>query len=273
MLGDDCRFSHDEEAVQEAYAKLYGGEICKSEKQERLVCGICLEDLSPLGEQKCGETTNGDYDKVEKGVAQMHCGGMENEVLSVDKAVLCGEEAGSQHSGQEAGDGQTTLFGLLSGCDHVFCLKCIKAWRGTTTINRDARLSCPVCRKYSDFVVPSFFHCRDAQKDRALKRYTSSCSKVPCRYFTKDGCCPFGDKCMFAHLAADGTRVTGVKAPNLGSWRRSRAQSLTRMLQQLMHEAGPEHDENLGHLIEQLVAIQMEFVMIEQGNSPHSVLH
>ncbi|KAK2739658.1 hypothetical protein FQN57_006491 [Myotisia sp. PD_48] len=58
-------------------------------------------------------------------------------------------------------------YGLLIKCDHVFCLACIRNWRATKnpdeddddiTSGGDSSLStktCPLCRKRSEFVVPS----------------------------------------------------------------------------------------------------------------------
>lgn len=46
-------------------------------------------------------------------------------------------------------------FGLLE-CEHCFCLKCIRNWRGNTFADKDsATLTCPECRKKTNFVTPS----------------------------------------------------------------------------------------------------------------------
>ncbi|KAI5291404.1 hypothetical protein KEM54_004939 [Ascosphaera aggregata] len=60
------------------------------------------------------------------------------------------------------------VYGLLTQCDHVFCLDCIREWRSSSrkttpagsTQHIDSELvqmtkTCPVCRIKSDFVVPS----------------------------------------------------------------------------------------------------------------------
>ncbi|KAK3015436.1 hypothetical protein RJ639_007768 [Escallonia herrerae] len=50
-------------------------------------------------------------------------------------------------------------FGLLSECDHPFCLSCIRNWRSSSpTFGMDvnsALRACPICRKLSYFVIPS----------------------------------------------------------------------------------------------------------------------
>lgn len=50
-------------------------------------------------------------------------------------------------------------FGLLSECDHPFCISCIRNWRSSSPTSgmdvNSALRSCPICRKLSYFVIPS----------------------------------------------------------------------------------------------------------------------
>lgn len=49
-------------------------------------------------------------------------------------------------------------FGILSECDHPFCISCIRNWRSSSASGVDpssALRSCPICRKLSYFVIPS----------------------------------------------------------------------------------------------------------------------
>jgi E3 ubiquitin-protein ligase makorin len=50
-------------------------------------------------------------------------------------------------------------FGVLSECDHPFCISCIRNWRSSNpTLGMDVNSTlraCPICRKLSYFVVPS----------------------------------------------------------------------------------------------------------------------
>lgn len=50
-------------------------------------------------------------------------------------------------------------FGLLSECDHPFCISCIRNWRSSNpTLGMDVNTTlraCPICRKLSYFVIPS----------------------------------------------------------------------------------------------------------------------
>ncbi|KAI9008189.1 hypothetical protein BC832DRAFT_411460 [Gaertneriomyces semiglobifer] len=120
-------------------------------------------------------------------------------------------------------------FGLLIGCDHMFCLNCIQTWRRTTTrpeaheeeSYRAARRECPMCRSPSDRIVPSVIHATGAQKEQLIQNHTERRAKIQCKYYKgshRSGRrCPFGDDCMFAH---DGSRcgrsnvgVIGVNDP------------------------------------------------------------
>lgn len=50
-------------------------------------------------------------------------------------------------------------FGILSECDHSFCISCIRNWRSsspTSGINMNSAVrACPICRRLSYFVIPS----------------------------------------------------------------------------------------------------------------------
>lgn len=50
-------------------------------------------------------------------------------------------------------------FGLLSECDHPFCISCIRNWRSNSPTSgmdvNTALRACPICRKVSYYVIPS----------------------------------------------------------------------------------------------------------------------
>lgn len=50
-------------------------------------------------------------------------------------------------------------FGLLSECDHPFCISCIRNWRSNSPSSgmdvNSALRACPICRKVSYYVIPS----------------------------------------------------------------------------------------------------------------------
>eukprot|EP00160_Parvularia_atlantis_P000159 Unigene10130_Nuclearia_a/m.30929 Unigene10130_Nuclearia_a/g.30929 ORF Unigene10130_Nuclearia_a/g.30929 Unigene10130_Nuclearia_a/m.30929 type:complete len:348 (+) Unigene10130_Nuclearia_a:123-1166(+) len=101
-------------------------------------------------------------------------------------------------------------FGLLM-CDHVFCLECIRNWRGTTTASAESaqqHRSCPLCRVASHHVVPSQrFFAAGLAKDAIIAEYKAKLSNIHCKYFNfGEGTCPFGSSCFYAHVYRDGSR-------------------------------------------------------------------
>ena len=97
--------------------------------------------------------------------------------------------------------------GLLLGCNHAFCLDCIRVWRATSDQGKDVVRICPVCRLPSDFVVPCDRLVVDpGRKDALVAAYKANCADIPCKYFNfGHGRCPFGTSCWYAHVTADGT--------------------------------------------------------------------
>ena len=107
-------------------------------------------------------------------------------------------------------------FGILSGCDHPFCLACIRDWRdgGTAREAGEATSSaleqarkCPVCRELSHFITPSTTWPSDAEEKRVIiAEYQTRMKKIPCRNFDYgDGHCPFGSSCFYRHVYRVGT--------------------------------------------------------------------
>jgi Zinc finger, C3HC4 type (RING finger) len=47
-------------------------------------------------------------------------------------------------------------FGLLSGCQDVFCYPCIRQWRSRGNVSSDIANSCPVCGIVSKELAPSY---------------------------------------------------------------------------------------------------------------------
>ncbi len=109
-------------------------------------------------------------------------------------------------------------FGLLSGCDHAFCLACIRDWRDGGVAGKDAATAsaldqarkCPICRAQSHYTVPSTYWPRDEiDKAMIVGEYKRRMDKIPCRNFDYgDGHCPFGSSCFYAHLLRDGSRAS-----------------------------------------------------------------
>lgn len=67
-------------------------------------------------------------------------------------------------------------FGLLSECDHPFCISCIRNWRGSSPTSgldvNSALRACPICRKLSYFVVPSvIWYTTKEEKQEIVESY------------------------------------------------------------------------------------------------------
>jgi len=87
-------------------------------------------------------------------------------------------------------------FGVLTDCDHCFCLQCIKEYR-----NQSQSSECPVCGKTSYYVVPSNIMVLDRpRKEAIISHYKDKMKQIPCKYFDGGrGSCKFGANCHYAH--------------------------------------------------------------------------
>lgn len=108
--------------------------------------------------------------------------------------------------------GRGRRFGLLTECDHVFCLECVRAVRSTVAAagGREAVRGCSVCGVESFLVVPSDTYPRSAaEKAGAAARYKAKLKRVPCMHFRYgEGVCPFGvTSCLYAHVDREGVPV------------------------------------------------------------------
>jgi E3 ubiquitin-protein ligase makorin len=103
-------------------------------------------------------------------------------------------------------------FGILSHCDHCFCLGCIRKWRGSTHARKITIRACPLCRTVSHFVIPSqVWVDEEEEKKKLIDEYKSNLSKQHCKHFNRGkGTCPFGNSCFYKHVYEDGTKATIV---------------------------------------------------------------
>ncbi|XP_062584064.1 probable E3 ubiquitin-protein ligase makorin-1 [Saccostrea cucullata] len=98
-------------------------------------------------------------------------------------------------------------FGIMSDCNHIFCLSCIRKWRGAKQFERKIVRACPECRVSSNFVTPSKYWVEsDEEKNKLIAGYKEALSNKSCKYFKQgSGDCPFNDKCFYLHALPDGT--------------------------------------------------------------------
>ncbi|KAG6466986.1 hypothetical protein ZIOFF_075170 [Zingiber officinale] len=73
-------------------------------------------------------------------------------------------------------------FGLLSECDHPFCISCIRNWRGNSPASgmdiNSALRACPICRKLSYFVIPSIiWYSTKEEKQEIVDNYKAKLKK------------------------------------------------------------------------------------------------
>ncbi|XP_074582448.1 E3 ubiquitin-protein ligase makorin-like isoform X2 [Curcuma longa] len=101
-------------------------------------------------------------------------------------------------------------FGLLSECDHPFCISCIRNWRNNSSTSgmdiNSALRACPICRKLSYFVIPSviWFSTKE-EKQEIIDSYKTKLKSINCKYFDfGNRTCPFGTSCFYKHAYRDG---------------------------------------------------------------------
>jgi len=108
-------------------------------------------------------------------------------------------------------------FGLLTGCDHSFCLDCIRKWRGILLgPSKETLRSCPLCRQPSYFIVPcDRFITNSLRKNQIVENYVENLHNIPCKHFSENEDCPFSTSCFYKHIRKDGTIVDKVKLQHL----------------------------------------------------------
>lgn len=97
-------------------------------------------------------------------------------------------------------------FGILSNCNHAYCLKCIRRWRAAKVFRNRVIKSCPQCRVASDLVVPSEFWVEDEEeKQKLIQAYKEAMSHMTCSFFAEGRArCRFGEKCFYHHENPEG---------------------------------------------------------------------
>jgi E3 ubiquitin-protein ligase makorin len=103
-------------------------------------------------------------------------------------------------------------FGLLPGCDHMFCLSCVVHWRAqaastSTKSDRDSKRSCPLCREHSDFAMPSYKFFKGAEKTQYITDVLADRARTPCKEYSATQHCKFGGHCFFSHIDVNGKDV------------------------------------------------------------------
>ena len=211
VYGDQCRFSHTlppgglEEARRQTPCPYYLQGNCRFGTS-------CLlrhdeMDLQQLRQQQ----ESGEIDAQSGGV--LTCGICLDDILIVN--------------GNNCHTRSVKKFGLLSGCDHVFCFDCLKTWRAANNKSSSHRRgmgslddtmletrTCPTCRAPSDFIVPSRKFCTGEEKQQVIESYKAHLATIPCKKFDGTmGSCRFGRECFYAHINARGHDVKANDKP------------------------------------------------------------
>ncbi|KAK4794298.1 hypothetical protein SAY86_012292 [Trapa natans] len=94
-------------------------------------------------------------------------------------------------------------FGILSECNHPFCITCIRNWRSSSPtpgmdVNSALR-ACPICRKLSYFIIPSvIWYTTKEEKEEIVDSYKAKLKSIDCKHFDfGNGSCPFGTSCFY----------------------------------------------------------------------------
>uniref|UniRef100_A0A8D0CB93 RING-type E3 ubiquitin transferase n=1 Tax=Salvator merianae TaxID=96440 RepID=A0A8D0CB93_SALMN len=99
-------------------------------------------------------------------------------------------------------------FGILSNCNHTYCLKCIRKWRSA--------------KQFESKII----------------------NNKPCRYFDEGrGSCPFGGNCFYKHAYPDGRREEPQRQ-KVGTSSRYRAQRRNRFWEFIEEREGSDPFEN-----------------------------
>ncbi|KAM9309580.1 putative E3 ubiquitin-protein ligase makorin-1 [Pholidichthys leucotaenia] len=184
------------------------------------VCDMCgLQVLHPTDNTQRSEHT--------KACIEAHEKDMEiSFAIQRSKDMMCGV---CMEVVFEKANPSERRFGLLSNCNHCYCLKCIRKWRSAKQFESKIIKSCPECRITSNFVIPSEYWVEDKdEKQKLIQKYKDGMGSKPCRYFDEGrGTCPFGSNCFYKHAFPDGRleeaqphrRQTGSNSRNRNSRR------------------------------------------------------
>ncbi|CAN6703122.1 unnamed protein product [Malus baccata var. baccata] len=110
-------------------------------------------------------------------------------------------------------------FGILSECDHPFCISCIRNWRSSSPTSgmdvNSALRACPICRKLSYFVIPSvIWYKSKEEKQEIVDSYKARLRSIDCKHFDfGNGNCPFGTSCFYKHTVKPGSYVWKFHRP------------------------------------------------------------
>ncbi|XP_063063982.1 makorin, ring finger protein, 4 isoform X2 [Engraulis encrasicolus] len=105
----------------------------------------------------------------------------------------------------EKKDAQSRRFGILPNCSHAFCIECIVTWRKTKEFQEEVIKACPQCRVKSSFYIPNRYWVESGKpKEDLIKSFKERSGKLKCKFFSRDGSCPFESECIYSHEGRPG---------------------------------------------------------------------
>nr|GMC89206.1 putative RING-type E3 ubiquitin transferase C3H69 isoform X1 [Ipomoea batatas] len=163
-------------------------------------------------------------------------------------------------------------FGILSECDHPFCIVCIRNWRSSSPSSgldvNSALRACPICRKRSYFVIPSvIWYNTKEEKQEIIDSYKAKLRTIDCKHFDfGNGTCPFGTSCFYKHTVKPGSMM----------WNRALMPDTFGSRYPDMDEVGPSSDtdvDGLANLFEHLYMPHRPGGLQEQEDSSDEELY
>ncbi|XP_043692196.1 putative RING-type E3 ubiquitin transferase C3H69 [Telopea speciosissima] len=208
-----------------------GGDSTITQPVDRPICSFAAAGICPRGEKcphihgdlcaTCGKHCLNPYRPDERDEHIITCERKKRhlEALKHSQEIECNVCLDRVLSKPTAAERK---FGLLSECDHPFCISCIRNWRSSSPSSgmdvNTALRACPICRKLSYFVIPSvIWYSTKEEKQEIIDSYKEKLRSIDCRYFDfGNGTCPFGTSCFYKHAYRDG-RLEEVVLRHLGA--------------------------------------------------------
>jgi E3 ubiquitin-protein ligase makorin len=197
-------------------------DIITTEDAASLMCPFAEMGVCPFGEsceythgdlcELCGKECLSPFDPEQRKAHHREC--VESHEQEMERAF-----AAQKSEGKTCGICMEVVlckvslsdrrFGILSHCDHCFCLSCIRKWRSSTHARKITIRACPLCRTVSHFVIPSqVWVDEEEEKQKLIDHYKSNLRQQHCKHFNRgEGTCPFGNSCFYRHEYPDGTKA------------------------------------------------------------------
>ncbi|XP_050154328.1 putative RING-type E3 ubiquitin transferase C3H69 isoform X2 [Malus sylvestris] len=195
------------------------GETRNTRPEDRAICSFAAVGNCPRGEKcphihgdicpSCGKHCLHPYRPLEGEEHMKICEEKQKQL----EALKCSQEIECSVCLERVLSKPTVAerkFGILSECDHPFCISCIRNWRSSSPTSgmdvNSALRACPICRKLSYFVIPSvIWYKSKEEKQEIVDSYKARLRSIDCKHFDfGNGNCPFGTSCFYKHAYRDG---------------------------------------------------------------------